>query len=253
MTQMRLRRLLYVTLISNLITNLLLGSLLVSAVIWWISESQAEMTPVSSITPGPVASGPVMFQIQPSIEVKSEPEDTRPVHERLGLALEIWERLTQGEVFLDHSGDDDNRKLRAYFLVRASPDRLFKLFSDYANMPNLYEEVKQAKVLESSPDHAVVYYQSSYGFFNLSWVVRESFSADRRKISWKLVDHPKYPSKLKRASGYWIFTPTGMGQMTLLRYENEFKVTMLPRSLATRFAKQNIPKMAQNIRKQLGG
>ncbi len=39
--------------------------------------------------------------------------------------------------------------------------------------------------------------------------------------------------------------------MTLLSYENDFKLSLLPKALAQRFAQQNIPKMAANIRNAL--
>ncbi len=193
MKTMRLRRLLTLTLITNLITNTLLLTMVITVTVMWIKSTQPSEDPIEPAAMSlphkvqqPTKTGDQRIPKgeeapkKNTPEVKAQTADSREIHERLGIQPKVWERLSAREVVFTRKGTDREIAFRAYFLVRATPDKLFTLFTDYPKLPQLYEEVKKTVVLDRGQDFAVVYYRSKYLFFELTWVVKESFSADHR-------------------------------------------------------------------------
>ncbi len=177
-------------------------------------------------------------------------EQPKPLHQRLGLTAKQWERIEAGDTISRPVKDGKRTVLRGYFVIRATPQEMFELVTDYPGQLRLYSNLKRCRVLKRTAKDARVYYQGSFGWISLQWVSLDTFDNNRRGLSWKMVPHAKHPSKIKRSQGFWRFTPIGK-QRTLIQYQNDVELRGLSPRLLRFFATANMPSFARNIRGEM--
>ncbi len=189
----------------------------------------------------------LLLLLSPTAQADDAP---KPLYQKLGLTRKQWERLEAGRTVTRKVKDKQRTVLRGYFIIRATPQEMFALITDYPGQLRLYPDLKQLKVLERSDKNALVYYKGKYGWVSLQWVSRDTFDKDRRGLSWKMVIDKRYPSRISKSEGFWRFTPISR-EMTLVQYQNDIELKRLPARLLRFFAAANMPGFARNIRRAI--
>jgi len=87
-------------------------------------------------------------------------------------------------------------------IVRASPDRVWRILIDYPGHTRYYPRVTGVEVLQADARHALVRYEVGIGPFSFAFHMDKYPDASRRRIEWKLADG-RANSLFRENTGYW--------------------------------------------------
>jgi ribosome-associated toxin RatA of RatAB toxin-antitoxin module len=99
----------------------------------------------------------------------------------------------------------DNGKYVARVLVKASPDKVWQVLTDYGNLHKFIPNMTSSKILESRGNRKVIEQVDSRQVFLISIVSRTKLAiqeTDRRQIDFRLLD-----GDLSKMEGYWKMEP----------------------------------------------
>jgi ribosome-associated toxin RatA of RatAB toxin-antitoxin module len=99
----------------------------------------------------------------------------------------------------------DSGKYVARVLVTASPDKVWQVLTDYANLYKFIPNMTSSKILESRGNRKVIEQVDSRQVFLISIVSRTKLAiqeTDRRQIDFRLLD-----GDLSKMEGYWKMEP----------------------------------------------
>ncbi len=116
------------------------------------------------------------------------------------------------------------KQIRAAVIVSASPDRVWKVVTDYDHFSDVFPNISSSKGVHD-PDgrwHVTAEVHSMVGSWPMDLHVLQEESAGKSVASW---DEPHGVWKVNRGS--WVVTPHGNGE-TLLEYNLELKVSPFP-------------------------
>ena len=119
---------------------------------------------------------------------------------------------------------EGRKQIRAAVIVSASPDRVWKVVTDYDHFSDVFPNISTSKGVRD-PDgrwHVTGEVRSIVGRWPMDIHVKHEESADRFVASW---DEPNGAWKVNRGS--WVVTQHGAGE-TLLEYNLELKVSPFP-------------------------
>jgi ribosome-associated toxin RatA of RatAB toxin-antitoxin module len=115
-------------------------------------------------------------------------------------------RLTAGEVVvldaLPPGAGTSAQGGTAVAIVRATPEQVWRVLTDYRGHPRYYPRVTAVDVLEADERHALLRYHVAFGPFSFRFHMDKYPDPQRRRIEWKLAEHR--PNSLFRENGgYW--------------------------------------------------
>ena len=149
----------------------------------------------------------------------------RVVRSSLALALVAWVLVRAGwSAPLPMLSDDQQRRLdagevivldalppgagksthggTALAVVRASPERVWRILVDYPGHTRYYPRVTGVEVLEADEQHALVRYEVGIGPFSFRFHMSTHLDPIQRRIEWQLADG--HANRLLRENtGYW--------------------------------------------------
>lgn len=120
-------------------------------------------------------------------------------------------RLAAGDVIvrdvMPPGASETARGGTAIGLVRASPDQVWGILTDYPGHYRYYPRVEAAEVVLSDERHVVVRYQVGIGPFSFSFHMDKYPDPRRRRIEWRLADGYSH-GLFRENSGYWLVDAT---------------------------------------------
>ena len=137
-------------------------------------------------------------------------------------------RLTAGEVIvLDALPPKAGKSAHggtALAIVRASPERVWRILIDYPGHTRYYPRVTGVEVLEIDEQHALVRYEVGIGPFSFRFHMNKYPDPIRRRIEWQLADG-RANTLFRENTGYWQLDEAPGG--TLVTYALAVR-TILP-------------------------
>ena len=112
----------------------------------------------------------------------------------------------------------------ALAIVRASPERVWRILIDYPGHPRYYPRVIGVEVLEVDEGHALIRYEVGIGPFSFRFHMNKYPDPIRRRIEWRLADG-RANSLFRENTGYWQLEEAAGG--TLVTYAIAVR-TILP-------------------------
>jgi ribosome-associated toxin RatA of RatAB toxin-antitoxin module len=95
----------------------------------------------------------------------------------------------------------------ALALVRASPEQVWQVLTDYPGHARYYPRVTAAEVVESDERQVLVRYQVGIGPFSFGFHMTKYPDPARRRIEWRLADGHSH-GLFRENSGYWQVDPS---------------------------------------------
>ena len=127
-------------------------------------------------------------------------------HAAPGLSDSQRQRLAAGEVVvldtLPSGASPSARGGTGLAIVRATPEQVWRVLTDYRGHPRYYPRVVSAEVVEAHEQHVLVRYTVGIGPFSFDFHMNKYPDAPGRRIRWQLADgHAN--SLFRENSGYW--------------------------------------------------
>ncbi len=126
------------------------------------------------------------------------------------LSPEERTRLRAGDVLVSDTlppgATESARGGTALALVRASPDQVWRVITDYPGHPRYYPRVTATEVVERDARRVVVRYQVGIGPFSFAFHMDKFPDERRRRIDWHLAEGRSH-GFFRENSGYWQVDP----------------------------------------------
>jgi ribosome-associated toxin RatA of RatAB toxin-antitoxin module len=146
------------------------------------------------------------------------------------MSAELRRRLAAGEIVVTDQLPPGASKTAqggtAVALLRASPDEVWGVISDYPGHPRYYPRVSEAEVVEADERRVVVRYRVSVGPVSFGFYMDKYPDAPRRRVDWHLADGRSH-GLFRENSGYWQVDATDAPDTSLVTYAIAVR-TMLP-------------------------
>lgn len=231
MRRMGLRKLLWLVLATNLITN----SILLGGLAWFVWPR------------GETTGAGYAEAATPSESDAAAPGTSGPDLQALRLSQADWEKLAAGEALRETSRAGDSVQMRARFLVRAPAAGIYAVLADPRELVEIYDDLEKAEVRQSGQGWQVVWFEGRSGISSIEYTLRRDY-AEGKSIKWRLVPGPGTSRMLTACQGGWFFTPTGAGDLTLVEYRNAIDISGLPDFLLESLIDNNLPHVMKSIR-----
>ena len=154
------------------------------------------------------------------------------------LSEDLRRRLAAGEVIvrdtLPPGASESARGGTALALVRASPEQVWRVLTDYPGHSRYYPRVTAAEVVEGDERRVLVRYQVGVGPFSFGFHMNKFPDSRRRRIEWHLADGHA-TGLFRENSGYWQVDAAGAA--SLVTYAIAVR-TLLP-AFVTRGSEQD--------------
>ncbi len=239
MRRMGLRRLLWVVLATNLVTN----TILLGGLGYMFFESYRTQD-----------GGPGQAYGDPVDPPAGEPGTSEPAAGPDLVALRLspaeWEKLKSGEAVRETSRAGDSVTMRARFLVEAEPGAIYSVLADPRQLVEIYDDLEKAEVRQAGEGWQVVYFEGRSGISSIEYTLRREY-AEGKSITWKLAPGPGTSRMLTACAGGWFFTPTGAGHLTLVEYRNAIAISGLPDFLLEKLIDNNLPHVMKAVRERV--
>lgn len=158
-------------------------------------------------------------------------------------------RLAAGEVIvldaLPPRAGQSTHGGTAIAIVRASPDRVWRILVDYPGHTRYYPRVTGVEVLEADDRHALVRYKVGIGPFSFGFHMDKSTDPIRRRIEWQLAKG-RANSLFRENIGYWQVDDAADG--TLVTYALAVR-TILPAFATARSERDSLVDTITALRK----
>jgi len=123
-----------------------------------------------------------------------------------GMSEDLRRRLGAGEVIVSDTLPPGATKAArggtALGLIRASPEQVWGVLTDYPGHSRYYPRVVSAEVVERDERRVVVLYQVGIGPFAFGFHMDKYPDVKRRRIEWHLADSYSH-GLFRENSGYW--------------------------------------------------
>jgi ribosome-associated toxin RatA of RatAB toxin-antitoxin module len=108
-------------------------------------------------------------------------------------------RLQDGDVLIENLTNEVGvHGLRAAFLVKARPEAVWDLLTDYERLREVLANVEELRVLEKSPQGARVRYRVRFALMDFQYTLDRSYEQPGRRLTYRLVE-----GDFKSLSGEW--------------------------------------------------
>ena len=126
------------------------------------------------------------------------------------LSEEQRTRLRAGDVLVSDTlppgASESARGGTALALMRATPDQVWRVITDYPGHPRYYPRVVATEVVERDARRVVVRYQAGIGPFSFTFHMDKFPDERRRRIDWHLAEGRSH-AFFRENSGYWQVDP----------------------------------------------
>jgi ribosome-associated toxin RatA of RatAB toxin-antitoxin module len=128
----------------------------------------------------------------------------------------------------------------AKVLVKAKPDHVWQILTDFNAAPNVFPTLKKCQVLSEKGLTKLIHYQvkptGTLTSFSYDLEIREH---GHSKMEWQRVD-----GDFKELNGYWKLEPVECGQSTLVTYASYVNGGLfMPQALIRRQSHIDVPPM----------
>ena len=139
-------------------------------------------------------------------------------------------RLNAGEVVVSDTlppgASTTARGGTAVALVRAAPERVWEVITDYPGHPRYYPRVTSAEVLERDERHVIVRYRVSVVPFSFGFYMDKYPDPRRRRVDWHLAEGRAH-GLFRENSGYWQVDAADMAGTSLVTYAIAVRTLLL--------------------------
>ena len=171
----------------------------------------------------------------------------------VGLTDDQRRRLSAGDIVvldtLPPGASQDARGATGMAMVRATPEQVWRVITDYRGHVRYYPRVKTVEVLESDERHALVRYEIGIGPLTFGFYMNKYPDAVRRRVEWQLAEG-KSNSLFRENSGYWQVNEASPG--TMVTYAIAVRTT-LPSLFTAGSERQSVIDTISSLRKLVEG
>ena len=134
----------------------------------------------------------------------------------VGLTDDQRRRLSAGDIVvldtLPPGASKDAQGATGMAMLRATPEQVWRVITDYRGHVRYYPRVRAVEVLESDDRHALVRYEIGIGFLTFAFHMNKYPDPVRRRVEWQLAEG-KSNSLFRENSGYWQIDDASGGAM----------------------------------------
>lgn len=105
--------------------------------------------------------------------------------------------------------------VRAYFLVKASRERIWSTLLDYDNFPYIYQGIERMRILNQDQNGARIEFWVDAVLTNLHYILQRDYAEPGHRLEWR-----KVSGDLKQISGSWEIHDTDYLGKKLLIYNS---------------------------------
>jgi ribosome-associated toxin RatA of RatAB toxin-antitoxin module len=165
------------------------------------------------------------------------------------LSADERRRLAAGEVLvrdaLPPKASTSARGGTALALVRAAPEAVWRVLTDYPGHSRYYPRVVAAELVKGDERHALVRYEVAIGPFSFAFHMDKYPDAKRHRIEWHLADGQSH-GLFRENSGYWQVDPADGA--SLVTYAIAVR-TVLPKFLTVGAERDSLTETVTALRK----
>jgi ribosome-associated toxin RatA of RatAB toxin-antitoxin module len=111
-------------------------------------------------------------------------------------------RLEDGGVLIESvTSEEGIRGLRASFLIKARPEAVWDLLTDYTRLREVLTNVEELSVLEESPQGARVRFRVRAAWMDFQYTLQRNYEEPGRRLTYRRVE-----GDLKSISGDWVIS-----------------------------------------------
>lgn len=135
----------------------------------------------------------------------------------------------------------------AKVLVKAKPDQVWQVLTDYHAAPAIFPSLKNCHVVSEHNGTKVVHYQiKPSGVITSFQYDLELKETGRHRVDWKRVD-----GDFKEITGYWKLEPMDNGHSTLVTYASYVNGGLfMPQALIKRQVRIDVPQILTALKGQ---
>jgi hypothetical protein len=142
---------------------------------------------------------------------------------------------------------DGLKGIEARFTILRDCRAIWKTLVDYRNYAEIFEgNLRAPRVLEESDAGATVEFWVDAKLRNSNFVLRRSYDAYCRKISWRKISGDALPERIE---GSWLIEPGSQPGESTVTYRSFIKIAwFVPMGLSRRLASTSTADMARRLR-----
>jgi ribosome-associated toxin RatA of RatAB toxin-antitoxin module len=108
-------------------------------------------------------------------------------------------RLQDGDVLIENVTNGGGvHGLRAAFLVKAPPEAVWNLLTDYERLREVLANVEELRVLEKNPQGARVHFRVRFALMDFQYTLERNYEQPGRRLTYRLVE-----GDFRSLSGEW--------------------------------------------------
>lgn len=121
--------------------------------------------------------------------------------------------------------------------VKASPERVFDVLTDYDNATKIFSNLKSCEVVKSSGNEKLVKFTAkAAGLVNFDYILSIN-ETEPSRIEWK-----RHSGAFKANEGYWQLDPRHGGKSTMVTYAKHVDAGgFIPKSMVLKTVSDTVP------------
>jgi uncharacterized membrane protein len=131
--------------------------------------------------------------------------------------------------------------------VKASPEQVWKVLTDYQNVPHIFSNVSRCSVVEDSKEHKLVAFKvkTCGNFFTFNYIL------EVREIEPISIEWSQASGAFKVNEGYWHIDASEDGQSSLVTYAKFIDAAPIPQSMVNKEIRADMPVVLGNLKDTL--
>ncbi len=133
----------------------------------------------------------------------------------------------------------------AKIVIKANPEVVYKLFTDYENAPSVFSYLKGCRIISTKPNKQVWFAAVAAG-----GLLKIEYVLEFKEYPTQLVEWHRVSGAFKANEGYWKFEPVNNGKSTLITYSKFVDAGFpFPQFLVKKELRDNMPKILTELKK----
>lgn len=157
-------------------------------------------------------------------------------------------RLRDGDVLIENVTNHEGiHGLKAAFLVRARPEAVWSLLTDYKRLPGILGNVEELRVLDENAQGARVRLRIRAGWMNFHYTLQRNYEQRGKRLTYRRVE-----GDFKSISGEWVIRQGPDDEHQLVICESYVDIgSLLPTALVRNHAVGDLKETARRMRQHL--
>ncbi|MGE3678668.1 MAG: SRPBCC family protein [Burkholderiales bacterium] len=157
-------------------------------------------------------------------------------------------RLRDGEILIEQVTNHEGiHGLRAAFLVRARPEAVWSLLTDYKRLPGVLGNVEELRVLDENAHGARVRLRVRAAWMRFDYVLQRDYEQPGRRLSYRRVE-----GDFRSISGEWVIRRGPDDEHQLVVCQSYVDIgALLPTALVRDHAAEDLRETARRMRQHL--